>query len=497
MKKVSVSLVSYNSSKVIETALSTLFREVQGVELTVYVVDNASSDNTADLVRSKFPQVTVLPLAENRGFGGGHNAVLPLLDSDYHLILNPDVIFTYDALTPLCDWLDTHPDTVLVTPLILSADGTVQEVPRRLPKRRYMYARPLARFGGVFRKWRNEYTMDGSRFDGPTDISFCTGCFMVVRTDALCAIGGFDEDFFLYCEDADLSRRLSAYGRLVCLPEHSVTHGWERGSSKSAHLRKLHLQAMETYFAKWSNREASGLKKDSVSVVMAAYNGMPYICEQIASILPQLREGDELVISDDGSTDGTREAVEALAKEDPRIRLIDGPHEGVIRNFEEALKAARGDVLFLCDQDDIWYPDKVESVLRKFRQTDAVLVLHDARLTDGELNETAPSYFAAHGTKSGYANNWLKNSFVGCHMAFRRELLALALPFPADLPMHDQWLGLLAEKRGGVGRIARPLSDYRRHGGTVTSVEKHGSVANMIKHRWNIAKAVNRRLKNK
>ncbi|MBQ2940386.1 MAG: glycosyltransferase [Clostridia bacterium] len=495
MKKVSVSLVSYNSGDVIEAALTSLFREVTGVELAVYVVDNGGSDGTAGRVRDKFPQVTVLDLKENRGFGGGHNAVLPLLDSDYHLILNPDVIFTYDALTPLCEWLDEHGDTVLVTPLILNADGTVQQVPRRLPKRRYMYSRPLARFGGVFRKWREEYTMNGSRFDGPTDITFCTGCFMVVRTDVYKQIGGFDEDFFLYCEDADLSRRLSAYGRLVCLPQHSVTHGWERGSSKSGHLRKLHLQAMETYFAKWKNREASVFCDDTVSVVMASYNGNAYIRQQIESILPQLREGDELLVSDDGSTDSTRETVAAMAAEDSRIRLIDGPHAGVIRNFEQALKAAKGDVLFLCDQDDVWYGDKVAAVLQKFRQTGAVLVLHDARLTDGDLNETAPSYFAAHGTKAGYFNNWLKNGFVGCHMAFRRELLDVALPFPDDLPMHDQWLGLLAEKRGGVGRISRPLSDYRRHGQTVTSVEKHGKITDMIKNRLAIAKAIAKRLK--
>lgn len=495
LKTVSVSLVSYNSARVIGEALTSLYREVQGVQLQVFVVDNGSTDTTVSLLRESFPQVTVVALNENRGFGAGHNAVLPQLHSDYHLILNPDILFTYDALTPLCEWLDTHKDTVLVTPLILNPDGTRQAVPRQLPKRRYMYARPLARLGGVFRKWRNEYTMNGSAFNEPTDIGFCTGCFMLVRTDVLKAVGGFDDDFFLYCEDADLSRRLAAYGRLVCLPSESVTHEWERGSSKNPALRKLHLQSMERYFAKWRHREAVRVDTERASVVMASYNGAAYIRQQLESVLLQLRVTDEVIVSDDGSTDGTKEIVAEIAAADARVKLLDGPRSGVIKNFENALNACTGDVIFLCDQDDVWRADKLEQVLTKLRRTNAVLVLHDARLTDGELQSTADSYFAVHGTKTGFWANWWRNGFVGCCMAFRRELLETALPFPDKLPMHDQWLGLLAEKTGGTALLHEALIDYRRHEGTATAVDRHGTLSSMLKNRWNIWRAVTKRLK--
>lgn len=495
MKTVSVSLVSYNSARVIGEALTSLFREVQGVSLQVFVVDNGSTDNTVSLVREGFPQVTVIDLGENRGFGAGHNAVLPQLHTDYHLILNPDILFTYDALTPLCEWLDTHEDAVLVTPLILNPDGTRQAVPRQLPQRRYMYARPLARLGGVFRKWRDEYTMNGSAFEEPTDIGFCTGCFMLVRTKVLQAVGGFDDDFFLYCEDADLSRRLAAYGRLVCLPSESVTHEWERGSSKNPALRKLHLQSMEYYFAKWRHREAVRVNTDRVSVALASYNGASYIRQQLESVLLQLRETDEVIISDDGSTDGTREIVAEIAEADARVKLLDGPQVGVIKNFEHALNACTGDVICLCDQDDVWRADKLDKLLAKLRQTGAVLVLHDACLTDGDLQPTADSYFAVHGTQPGFWRNLLRNSFVGCCMAFRCELLETALPFPDKLPMHDQWLGLLAEKRGGTALLHETLIDYRRHEGTATAVDRHGSLMTMFKNRWNIWRAVIKRLK--
>ena len=134
--------------------------------------------------------------------------------------------------------------------------------------------------------------------------------------------------------------------------------------------------------------------RPQVSVAMAAYNGEAFIEAQIASILPQLEEGDELVISLDPSKDRTAEIIEGFA--DSRIRLLPGLGEGVQKNFENALRHCGGEILFLCDQDDVWAPDKVESVLSVFAARDALLVLHDAQIADGALHVTEPSFFAAH-----------------------------------------------------------------------------------------------------
>ncbi len=220
----------------------------------------------------------------------------------------------------------------------------------------------------------------------------------------------------------------------------------------------------------------------TVSVALASYNGAAYIEEQLRSVLVQLGPDDEVVVSDDGSSDGTREQLARLAAADGRIRIIDGPKEGVVHNFEHALSHCRGDVIFLCDQDDIWRPGKVQKALAVMEDKQTLLVLHDAQVVDSGGKLLSPSFFEMRGCRSGYWRNLMKNSFIGCCMAFKRELLQTALPFPRDIPMHDQWLGLLAEKKHGVRLIREPLLSYRRHGGNVTG-DKHGSLWRMMQSR--------------
>lgn len=231
-----------------------------------------------------------------------------------------------------------------------------------------------------------------------------------------------------------------------------------------------------------------------LSVALASYNGEAYIEEQLTSILQNLGEGDELIVSDDGSTDGTRDIVQNLAKEDGRVKLIDGPQKGLIKNFENAVSACDGDVIFLSDQDDVWHADKAQTVLSCFEETGATLVLHDAQMTDNERHVLVPSFFAFRGSRAGYAKNLWKNSYIGCCMAFKRELLSVALPFDDRIPMHDQWFGLLAEKRGSVAFLQKVLLDYRRHEGTATK-DHHGKVSAMVSNRWNMWRAVKKRLR--
>ncbi len=248
MSSISVSIVTYNSAEVISFALQSLLSH--GSKPEIYVVDNASSDGTVQAV-SRFEGVHCLAFPDNPGFGAGHNRVLSRLSSDYHVIMNPDISFTDDVLGVLSAYLDAHPQAVLATPTILNPDGSVQDVPRVLPKRRYMFASKLERFGGVFRRWRDEYTRRKEIFTQPTPITSCTGCFMMVRTEALKAVHGFDERFFLYCEDADLSRRLAPFGELVLVPETAVTHRWERASGKNGKYLHVHLRSIHRYFQKW------------------------------------------------------------------------------------------------------------------------------------------------------------------------------------------------------------------------------------------------------
>lgn len=204
-----------------------------------------------------------------------------------------------------------------------------------------------------------------------------------------------------------------------------------------------------------------------ISVVLAAYKGEKYIGAQVESIISQLGENDELIISDDFPSGETRNAVADLIENDRRIVYLSGPGRGVIANFEFAISKAKGDYIFLSDQDDVWLDGKINAVMKEF-SNGADLVLHNAFITDGKLQKTGETAFEINKTEKGFLRNIIKNSYQGCCMAFRSEMKKYILPFPKRIPMHDQWIGLMAEKHGKVSLINEPLILYRRHGGNVT-----------------------------
>ncbi|MBQ7121873.1 MAG: glycosyltransferase family 2 protein [Clostridia bacterium] len=217
-----------------------------------------------------------------------------------------------------------------------------------------------------------------------------------------------------------------------------------------------------------------------ISVALAAYKGEEYIAEQLDSIIKQLGQNDEIIVSDDYPQGGTRSIVQKYANQDKRIIYIEGEGRGVVANFENALKACTGDVIFLCDQDDVWLPDKVSTVMAEI-ENGADLVLHDACVTDGRLKVISPSVFALYKTNSDYISNLIRNTFVGCCMAFTRQVMLDTLPFPKELPMHDWWIALAAIKKGRkVALLDKPLILWRRHGGNVTG----GKTGLLQKIRW-------------
>jgi len=205
-----------------------------------------------------------------------------------------------------------------------------------------------------------------------------------------------------------------------------------------------------------------------ISVCMATYNGELWIEQQLRSILGQLNSEDELIISDDGSTDRTIKIIEQF--NDTRINVLEASeHLGPTKNFERALRVASGELIFLCDQDDLWVENKVELIKTKLAHFD--LVMHDARLIDGKGTVISESYFAERTVRMGLINNMLYNGYTGAFMAFRKELLDIALPIPKGVP-HDQWLGVVAEITGTVSFVREPLVFWRRHEKTVTSLTR-------------------------
>lgn len=197
-----------------------------------------------------------------------------------------------------------------------------------------------------------------------------------------------------------------------------------------------------------------------ISVCLASYNGELYIKEQIDSILPQLSDNDEIVISDDSSSDSTIKIL--MSYEDERIKLYKNhTKKSPVFNFENALKHAKGDYIFLCDQDDIWLPNKVKTIIPFFDKYD--LIVSDCKVVDKRLNVLENSFFDSLKSGKGFWKNFTKNTYLGCCMAFKKEVLDYALPFPSKIAMHDIWIGLLAELNGNSFFLKEQLILYRRH----------------------------------
>lgn len=226
-----------------------------------------------------------------------------------------------------------------------------------------------------------------------------------------------------------------------------------------------------------------------VSVALAYYYGGDYIREQIESVLCQLKDEDELIVSVDAAEEDAMSYLTGLSCQDHRVHLIEGPKAGVVKNFEYAILHCNGDIIFLADQDDIWMEDKVETIKKYFEITSLQAILHNATLVDENGDSMGEDLFSLRHSNKGLLKNFIRNSYVGCCMAFRRELVPLICPIPDHMYMHDYWIGTIAEVSGGVGLIKRPLIKYRRHSANVTQME-HGTWQEMVKKRFNILRCM-------
>lgn len=220
---------------------------------------------------------------------------------------------------------------------------------------------------------------------------------------------------------------------------------------------------------------------------MAAYNGERYIEQQIESILLNMTDDDELIISDDGSTDRTLEIVSKYINSGFNIKIIQGPGKGVMKNFENAIWHAEGEYIFLSDQDDVWLGNKEEEILKLFHDNNSImLIVNDVTVVDKNNNIIIPSFFKYRKSKRGVINNIICNSYLGCAMCFKAEMKEKILPIPTSKwvsdQWHDQWIGLISNYYGKVFFCKSVLGYYRRHENNKSSMKK-GSIQQMIINR--------------
>lgn len=209
-----------------------------------------------------------------------------------------------------------------------------------------------------------------------------------------------------------------------------------------------------------------------ISVCMATFNGAKYIREQLDSILLQLGKDDEIVISDDHSSDETLTIIAGY--QDSRIKVFTNPNKGLIKNFENAISKSNGDYIFLADQDDIWLPNKVQVCISEFNEG-YDLVLSDCAVFNSLTGDILhSSFYLFNGSKKGILKNMIRNSYIGCCMAFNKAVKAKVLPFPDGIPMHDSWIGIMSELQYRVKFNNSKLILYRNHSANAsfTSVGK-------------------------
>lgn len=215
------------------------------------------------------------------------------------------------------------------------------------------------------------------------------------------------------------------------------------------------------------------------SIVICTYNGVPHLAEQLQSLMSQTCLPDEVVVGDDGSTDGTLRLLHDFARRchmrGVSVRLKQQPRNlGFVANFSDTLMQARGDLLFLCDQDDIWRDDKLSTMVARFaREPRLALLGSNARLVDESGRSMGATAFSAIGltasemrcvhANAGFDVLLRRSMVVGATAALRREFLPYALPVASGW-IHDEWLSIVLSVVGQIDVVEDTLIDYRQHG---------------------------------
>jgi GT2 family glycosyltransferase len=247
--QVSASLVLFhNDPAQYELVIRCFLNASSGV---LCIVDNSSPPLSSVLFRH--PRVVYVQANKNLGFGKAHNHAISLIanQSKLHLLLNPDIIFGPHVLSEMTDFLNDNSDVGAVMPKIYYPDGSLQHLCKLLPTPVDLILRRFIPSKKIKAKINRRYEMHGIPQDKPSSVPTLSGCFLLVRSDLLNLVGGFDERFFMYMEDVDLVRRIGDFAKTIYLPTVHVVHAYAKGSYRDNKLLVYHLRSAFLYFLKW------------------------------------------------------------------------------------------------------------------------------------------------------------------------------------------------------------------------------------------------------
>jgi len=272
MKDLSASIVIYkNSAHILAQTIYSFLSAT--TESRLFVIDNSPTD--ALKYFSYHPRITYIFNNNNVGFGAGHNIAIReiISTSKYHLVLNPDVYFDQHAIAKCYKFMEKDPEIGLLMPKVLYPDGRLQPLCKLLPSPQTLIMRRFLKLcSSSLEKLNYTYELHCTGYNSIIDVPFLSGCFMFLRTTTLQDVGLFDERFFLYTEDVDLSRRIHKAARTVFYPDATIYHYHERGSYKNINLLVHNINSAIRYFNKWgwtTDKERGDINARTLDRLMA------------------------------------------------------------------------------------------------------------------------------------------------------------------------------------------------------------------------------------
>jgi len=252
MKRLAISLVLYNNDPAeVDRLLLSIRRSSLSADL--FIVDNSSENHASQF--DGLPHVRYCHTGKNLGYGAGHNLILrqTVASYSYHLVVNPDIYFEEHVLKRLVEHMDAHPQIGHMMPKILYPNGETQYLCKNLPRPWHLIARRILP-GHWAERWNHSYEMRYADYDQPMEVPFLSGCFMLLRTSALRKIGFFDERYFLYFEDLDLTRRIARQYGCLYWPEVAVVHNHKNENYRNLALLRHLIQSGIRYFNRYGWR---------------------------------------------------------------------------------------------------------------------------------------------------------------------------------------------------------------------------------------------------
>lgn len=248
---ISCSFVLYNSKDEIQDALKSVLK----CELVsqVYLIDNSPTD-ALECLSSLSEKIIYIFLGRNVGYGSGHNiAFRQSLDKGfkYHIVINPDIYFEDGCIENLLSFMESNPNVGQAMPKILYPDGEIQRLVKLLPTPFDLIFRRFPAFGNLINANNNNYELRDFEYNLPLNSASLSGCFMFLRSEVLRDVGGFDERYFMYLEDYDLTRRIHQVADTMFFPEAVAYHTFKKESYVNKRLLKIHIQSAIKYFNKW------------------------------------------------------------------------------------------------------------------------------------------------------------------------------------------------------------------------------------------------------